>query len=174
MARCDNCRTVILFGGVSTSGLRFCSQSCAEQAHLAVAGQSLPDREVRKHVWDVYKGACPCCGGDGPTDIRPSYRVFSLIFMTRWSTHPVLGCRSCGVKSQLLGLAFSLVLGWWGFPWGLLMTPVQVLRNVFALLSGDNGTPSEALDKVVRIRLASELVAISPPEVAAPAMPKAS
>ena len=94
--------------------------------------------------------------------------------MTRWSTHPVLGCRSCGIKSQLLGLVFSLVLGWWGFPWGLLMTPVQVLRNLFALLRPDNGTPSEALDRVVRIRLASELAAISPPEVAAPAMPKAS
>jgi len=173
MGRCDNCRTVILFGGVSSAGLRFCSQSCAEKAQLAIVGQGFSDREVRKHVWDVYKGACPACGGEGPTDLRMSYRVFSLIFVTRWSTHPVLGCRGCGVRSQLLGLAFSLVLGWWGFPWGLLMTPVQVLRNLFGLFSADDGKPSEALDKVVRIRLATELAAQAA-EAPAPALHKAS
>ena len=171
MGRCDNCRTVIFFGGVSSAGLSFCSASCAEKAHLAVVGQTLPEREVRKHVWEVYKAACPCCGGEGPTDLRTSYRVFSLIFMTRWSSHPMVGCRRCGIKSQLLGIGFCLVLGWWGFPWGLLLTPVQVIRNLVGLLSGDDGKPSEGLDKIVRIRLAAQLAA-QPPEPAA--MPKPS
>ncbi|HWO12099.1 MAG TPA: hypothetical protein VNN80_21540 [Polyangiaceae bacterium] len=167
-----------MFGGVSAEGLRFCSQNCAAQAQLAIVGQTLPEREVRKHVWDVYKGQCPKCGGAGPTDIRTSYRVISVVVLTRWSSHPVLACRGCGIKSQLLDLVVCLLFGWWGFPWGVLLTPVQVVRNLIPLLSSDDGTPTEALDRVVRTHLAAELVAAqaeqSQPGQPQPALPRAS
>jgi hypothetical protein len=55
------------------------------------------------------------------------------------------------VKSQLLSLLGCLVLGWWGFPWGLLVTPVQVVRNIAGMVSGpDPGRPSERLETIVR------------------------
>jgi hypothetical protein len=168
MGRCDHCRTIILFGGVSAEGMRFCSQSCAQKAHLAIVGQTLPQRDVRKHVWDVYKGQCPECGRAGPTDIRVSHRVFSVVVFTRWSSHPVLACRGCGIRQQLLGLVVSLLFGWWGFPWGLLMTPVQILRNLIGLLSADDGTPSDALERVVRVRLAAQLSAPEPEQPSQP------
>jgi hypothetical protein len=59
------------------------------------------------------------------------------------------------VKSQLGDLAFSALLGWWGFPWGLLVTPVQIARNIAALASPpDPAQPSARLLQTARIQLA--------------------
>jgi hypothetical protein len=163
MTRCDHCSTLVLFGGVSRAGLRFCSDTCAESAHRAVVGQSLPEREVRQRVWELYKGTCPCCGGEGPTDIRTSYRVFSLVLLTRWSSHPKLACRGCGARSQLLAIALSVLFGWWGLPWGLVLTPIQILRNVIAIAIGGSDVPSDALEQIVRVELAQRLLATRQP-----------
>src|SRR5262245_33534282 len=171
MGNCSHCKTFVLFGGVQLQGLRYCSESCAQLGQLARVAQTLPDREIRKHVWDTYKGDCPCCGGAGPVDVRMSYRGFSALFSTRWTTHSQLACRSCGVKAQLLSLLFCLLLGWWGFPWGLLVTPVQIIRNLVGLLVGDSGTPSDTLDRIVRLRMAERQAAVPP---APSTLPKAS
>ena len=53
-----------------------------------------------------------------------------------------------------MGTASSLALGWWGIPWGLIMTPVQVVRNVTGLISPpDPIEPSEKLKDFVRLSL---------------------
>jgi hypothetical protein len=63
------------------------------------------------------------------------------------------------VKKQGLGAAFSFFAGWWGFPWGLVMTPVQVIRNIVGMLqSGDSATPSEDLRRIVSASLAEQLL----------------
>jgi hypothetical protein len=63
------------------------------------------------------------------------------------------------VKAQLGDTLFSLVLGWWGFPWGLIMTPVQVSRNLAGMFrsSGENG-PSPELERAVRITMAGNAI----------------
>jgi hypothetical protein len=66
-------------------------------------------------------------------------------------------CRGCAFKSQLGNLVFSAGLGWWGFPWGFLLTPVQVVRNVIAIVSPpDASQPSARLVQVARVQLASQ------------------
>jgi len=55
---------------------------------------------------------------------------------------------------------FSLVLGWWGFPWGFLATPIQIGRNLVGVARGpDPMQPSAKLEKAVRIRIASQAAA---------------
>jgi hypothetical protein len=50
----------------------------------------------------------------------------------------------------------SAVFGWWGFPWGIIITPVQVARNTWGIFSGpDPSRPSEALARIARFHLAS-------------------
>jgi hypothetical protein len=62
------------------------------------------------------------------------------------------------VKSQLGGAAVSLIAGWWGFPWGLVMTPVQVVRNIHgALRHGTSDGPSANLERTVGMMLAAEV-----------------
>ena len=79
--------------------------------------------------------------------------------MTSWESQPFICCKSCGVKKQGLGAAFSFFAGWWGFPWGFVMTPVQVIRNVAGMFkSPDPATPSEDLRRLVAASLAEHLL----------------
>jgi hypothetical protein len=51
----------------------------------------------------------------------------------------------------------SLLLGWWGFPWGVLVTPLQLGRNVIGFFSVPEPTsPSPALENMLRLQLAAE------------------
>jgi len=98
------------------------------------------------------QGLCPKCSGAGPVDVHVSRTVWSALFLTSWSSAPQLSCRSCGIKSQSLGAAFNVVLGWWGFPWGLVVTPIQIGRNLFGMSRPpEPSKPSLQLEKVVRM-----------------------
>lgn len=106
--------------------------------------------QIEQVAWAVHQGNCPACGGPGPVDIHISHRVMSALVFTRWSSHPLVASRSCGVKHQIEGLLISLFLGWWGFPFGLILTPIQIGRNLFALCRGpDPSKPSSQLMQVV-------------------------
>ncbi|HEX7191149.1 MAG TPA: hypothetical protein VF381_06195, partial [Thermoanaerobaculia bacterium] len=70
-----------------------------------------------------------------------------------------IACRRCGLKTQLGNTVLSLAAGWWGIPWGLVMTPVQVGRNISAMLKGSSEDgPSPKLERAVRISLAGNAI----------------
>jgi hypothetical protein len=95
-----------------------------------------------------------------PVDVHTSYRVWSAVFLTSWSSRPHVSCQSCGRKSQIADAAFCAAFGWWGFPWGLILTPVQIGRNVAAALrQQDVSRPSRDLEKVLRASMAAQLLA---------------
>ena len=59
-------------------------------------------------------------------------------------------------RKRLGAILFCLFLGWWGFPRGLVMTPIQLVNNLVDLLtSRPDARPSPELLQTVR----SELVA---------------
>lgn len=160
MASCAYCNTAILFGGTKQGDLRYCNAECQQQGMLVGVADQIPKKDVDRIVMQVHSGACPRCNGPGPVDVHTSYRVWSAVALTSWSSRPAICCRSCAVKKTLGDTAFCAVLGWWGFPFGLLVTPVQIGRNLFALVKGQEPTsPTPALDKMVRLQLASSLVA---------------
>src|SRR5688572_24843332 len=134
MAACDSCGATILFGGQSLGEHRFCNEQCAAQGEwLAIASQ-IPADVVQQQVWRLHHGACPVCNGPGPVDVHTSHRVYSVLLMTSWRNQPRLSCRSCAIKAKLTDSAVSLIAGWWGFPWGLIMTPVQLGRNLIGMV----------------------------------------
>jgi hypothetical protein len=158
MASCAYCNTTIIFGGKRNGNLRFCNAICEREGALALLAEALPAADVGPFIGRVHRGNCPKCSGPGPVDVHTSYRVWSALVLTQWSSRPMVGCKACGTKQQLTDIAFSLVLGWWGFPWGILMTPIQIGRNVWGLLSPPDPTsPSLALEKMLRLQLASTL-----------------
>lgn len=155
MASCGYCGTTILFGGTRDGELRFCNAECQQKGIVVTVAQEVPDTLVAEQVWKVHQGLCPKCGGSGPVDVYTSHRVWSALIMTSWSSRPHVVCRRCGSKARLGDAAFSLALGWWGFPWGLVMTPVQVFRNVAGLLNTtDPSGPSPQLAHIVRLHIA--------------------
>jgi hypothetical protein len=156
MARCDYCNSMILFGGKKQGDLRFCDAKCEQRGVLALVASQLPADAVALHLGEVHRGNCPKCGGAGPVDVHTSYKVWSALVMTQWSSNPSVCCRSCGTKQRIGDTVYSALLGWWGFPWGLVMTPVQVGRNVVGFFrTPDPSGPSPALEKIVRLHLAA-------------------
>ncbi|HEX6705623.1 MAG TPA: hypothetical protein VF169_12745 [Albitalea sp.] len=160
MASCAYCSTTILFGGTREGDLRFCNAKCQANGTLSRVATQLPREDVERYLGEVHRGNCPQCRGDGPVDLHTSYRVWSAVFLTQWSSRPAVCCKRCGTKRKIGDMVFSLVLGWWGLPWGLLMTPVQLGRNlVGAFRTPDPSRPSPALEKVLRLQLAAGAMA---------------
>ena len=150
MASCAYCSSIILFGGKKRGDLRFCNAECAEKGLLTEIANRLPQAQVAQYVAHVHGGTCPVCGKSGPVDVHTSYRVYSLVLFSSWSSRPAVCCQRCGIRKKAGDMLFSLFLGWWGFPWGILMTPVQVGRNLFGfVLRPDPTRPSKALEKIL-------------------------
>lgn len=160
MAKCDYCGSTILFGGKRQGELRFCNANCSARGALLAVSRQIPDNVVKDSVQQIHQGLCPKCGGAGPVDVHTHHRVWSALVLTSWKSMPQISCRSCGIKSQLGDSALSLVLGWWGFPWGLLLTPVQIGRNVAGMLQGpDPSMASPKLEKAIRMNMAAHAIA---------------
>lgn len=157
MAKCAYCSTTIVFGGVRDGDARFCNDKCQQSYRLI--NVAVPPELLREQLTTVHQGLCPKCGGSGPVDVYYSYKVWSILVLTSWSASPQICCRSCATQRQAGSLAFCLFLGWWGFPWGLVLTPIQVVRNIVGMCrTPDPLHPSPELEKFVRVTLAANLV----------------
>jgi len=157
MAACAACSTTILFGGVRDGNDRYCNNTCHQRGALLDIARQIPPDVLREQTGQVYRGTCPRCTGPGPVEVHTSYRVWSALLLTSFGSNPQISCRSCARKRQAGDALFSLVLGWWGFPWGLIMTPVQIGRNVFGMFRNVDSTgPSEQLERLVGMSLAAQ------------------
>jgi hypothetical protein len=157
MARCAHCGKFIL-GGKKEGPLRFCNDRCYEQGFLtAVADQAAPE-VVTARLAQVHGGVCPICHGEGPVDVCTSHTAWSIIVMTSWQDHPQLSCARCGKKAILRGLVITSVLGWWGFPFGLVVTPWQLMNGIRSLRKLPNSeTPSAELQQMIKLQVAREI-----------------
>lgn len=168
MNNCSYCNSLILFGGRKVGDFVFCNDRCAGQAQALVASRYVPAEVVEEVAKKVHEGECPRCHGRGPVDVHTSHSVWSALLLTSWKSKPVICCRSCGIKNQVFSGFGSAVFGWWGFPWGLVMTPVQIIRNICAVFSPpDAMKPSAALKKHVAVSLGAQMLAAkkTPPPV---------
>lgn len=162
MATCGACSSTILFGGHTIDGQRFCNADCATRGQYIRIAAHVPEVEVKQVVRQLHTGKCPKCSNAGPVDVHTSYFVWSALIMTSWQNKPQVSCRSCGLKSQAGNLVGSLLLGWWGFPWGILMTPIQVIRNIVAMVRPpDAHTPSPALERIARLHIGAQIAQAS-------------
>jgi hypothetical protein len=159
MSKCDYCGTTIIFGGKKDANGRFCNQKCQARGGLLTLSRNIPETIVQEQVWKTHQGLCPNCHGTGPVDVHVSHKVWSAVFLTSWSSTPKLSCRRCAIRNQLGNAAFSLLLGWWGIPWGVLLTPIQVGRNLYAIACPPGTSmPSPQLEKIIRMTLATQTV----------------
>ena len=162
MGKCEICGARILFGPVREGRHEYCSPKCRDQDVVSVVTQQLPEGLVTKNVLEIHEGSCPACGGEGPIDVHVSHKVWSLLVLTQFKTEPKICCSRCGRNARIKAILFSGLFGWWGFPWGVLGTPVQIFRNL-----GRNGPapnqegPSPALHAMVSSQLASQYLNIS-------------
>lgn len=150
MSSCDHCGKFVLFG--TRRGDRvYCGGRCATFDPLVTLAREIPEAQVRELVQRWRNEPCPRCKGAGPVDLHTSHKVHSFLVMTQWSSARLVACVSCGRRQQFGHLAYSLLLGWWGLPWGLLVTPIQVVRNLGGLVRpAGRERPSPAFERTVR------------------------
>lgn len=163
MAKCGYCGTTIVFGGMRDGEQRFCNDKCHQSAYVLSVSQHVPPDILEQQVRQLHEGDCPRCGKRrGPVDVHKVHRVWSALLLTSWSTNPQVSCRSCATKGQIGGVFFCLFLGWWGFPWGLVLTPIQITRNIVGMCAGpDSRRPSTDLEKLVKVNLGIKLIEAS-------------
>ncbi len=155
MRKCACCGTGIFIGGRKVGDLDFCSSKCASNAQLIQVASQVPDDMLDEYVRKVHEGQCPHCKGKGPVDVHMSHQVWSALLLTSWKSKQKISCKSCGIKSQFAQMFISLLFGWWGFPWGLIMTPVQIIRNVVEMMGGPSPLrPSDKLRFLLRLNMA--------------------
>ncbi len=155
MPRCSYCGTTILFGGVKDRGHRFCNDVCHQTNYTQTALQEIPIDVVEEQTLAVHQGDCPKCGGPGPVDVHESYEIWSAFIMTSFKSVPHVCCRKCGIKAKFISSTKSGLFGWWGFPFGIIMTPIQIIRNMVTIFSSpDPDQPSQELTNLVQLDLA--------------------
>ncbi len=159
MARCAHCNSFII-GGKSDGTHSYCNDRCLITAHILRVADQVPPDVLAEQVITVHQGNCPKCGKAGPVDVHQSHFIWSIILMSSWSSKPEVCCNRCGVKKKVASALGCLVVGWWGFPWGLIGTPVQIIRNLAELPKGARAdAPSEKLTEFVQVALAQQLMA---------------
>jgi hypothetical protein len=156
---CPTCDKTVLFGGVKDGNKKYCSKECIEKAEINKVAEKIPDDDVDKMTNKIRNDRCPVCRRKKIIDVHKSYSVFSLFFFTNYETRQHMMCKSCAIKRQLLALLSSSLFGWWGFPFGLIMTPVQIIRNIFELFvnPGKNG-PTALMTQNIRQLIAVEQI----------------
>ena len=118
-------------------------------ADIQVKGVS--EEEVEQLIRRVSQFPCPLCGR------RQNYlnafsimSVRSLILLTSVERPLVIACPQCisaYAKSELIK---SLLLGWWGIPWGAIRTVHSFFVNWKALNADDHHTPTREFIDFVR------------------------
>lgn len=160
MAKCGYCDSTIFLGGVRAGDQRFCNRTCYQNAFVLNVTKNVPAAQIDQRVEELWRGNCPLCNGHGPVDVHRFHQVWSILVLTNWSSASRVSCKSCGVKRQFGALAFSFFLGWWGIPWGLILTPVQMTRNITGMCrNAGKEQPSEDLRKLVIINIGTQMLA---------------
>jgi endogenous inhibitor of DNA gyrase (YacG/DUF329 family) len=157
---CPVCGNFVIFGGVKDGKQRYCSKKCYDADLVPREAQLVPQALAERFSMELSRGPCPKCQGEGPVDIHESHSVYSVILYTKWQTKKHLVCKRCASRQQALDLIGSFIAGWWGIPFGLIVTPCILIMNVVSMtrnpgLSG----PSEALKERARLILAANKLA---------------
>ena len=158
MATCACCGRTAFFGKrVGTD--RYCDNNCVSRGPIFSIAKTVPDHLVKAEAEKIFNSSCPVCKKNGPTDVHTAYAIWSALFLTSWSSKTRFSCKSCGVKSQLLATLQSLLLGWWGIPWGIIGTPITVARNIRGIATKVGAAqPSNDLLSQTRSVLAIQII----------------
>ncbi len=157
MKTCSACNKRIALGGEEFGTEIYCGERCKKMGLISASHQILTNEIVQNRIHEVHAGSCPKCGGEGPNDMQWHYTIWSFIVITSHKDIPEVCCRNCGLRKKIGGFFYSILLGWWGFPFGILLTPVQVIRNFIGFfILPKQGKVSRQLDDAIRMELGAE------------------
>lgn len=152
MAACATCGATIVLGGVKHGAFRYCNAKCASDT-FGTFERLLPPELIEAQADEIRRGRCPVCSGEGPIEFHSVHFVWSAVVVSRHGTKTKLCCLACCRKWAAAHLAGCAVFGWWSIH-GLIITPIQIGRNITAMMSGDPPTASRRLRRLAAVQLA--------------------
>jgi len=74
---------------------------------------------------------CPLCGNKtAKLNGTVMHTAKSFILFSTFRKEPIIGCPDCLDKKNQDSITSTALLGWWGFPWGILKTPFYIYNNI--------------------------------------------
>ncbi|RXK86791.1 hypothetical protein [Filimonas effusa] len=108
--------------------------------------QSLTMEELDKYCEIIRSLDCPVCQASyTKLNATMTSEVMSLLIFTQWSKKLKIACPGCLDKANNDALLKSALTGWWGFPWGLIRTPIAIARNIKNKKTNHLDTPNDFL-----------------------------
>jgi hypothetical protein len=131
---------------------------CFDEDCLAKLSEVYDDAFLSQYVDDIHKQRCSTCGNKGSVDLYVSHTVTAFLIHFSWSESPNVCCRRCGVRHIVEGIVWTLILGWWQIPFGIVAAPWQIFKGFKRLISlPDLRYPSPEFVKMQRLKLAKRM-----------------
>ena len=126
-----------------------------QTVHQAYQVLGDPDGRARYDAWhrDTPAGepvppeflpvlTCERCGQASPhLRVIVVHWVWSALFFTRHGHTPYLACPACGTRLLAVASVKAGLFGWWGVPFGPLLTPVTLWKNLTAPMPAEVNVP---------------------------------
>lgn len=105
---------------------------------------TIEEIESYSHLLSVLP--CPKCGNTNEKlNGTISYTVISYLIFSSFRREPFIACPDCLNKINNNAIISTALLGWWGFPWGFLKTPVYIYRNFKAKSQNRIDRPNDTM-----------------------------
>jgi len=153
--RCVFCNSLINSGVEDENKYKFCDSTCLYNYKVISTSNLISDDIVEENTKQIHQGHCPICKKQrGSIDVHYSHSIYSLLLYSSWNSKTQISCRFCGLKSQIISSITSFLFGWWGFPWGMIYTPIQLIKNLDGIfLPSESTKPSIQLRNQIKLRL---------------------
>jgi hypothetical protein len=106
------------------------TRGLAEVATKTIEAQlrEVSEAELIEYCALIQSQPCPNCYSSAqPLNATITSKVMSFLVLTTWTKKLVIACPSCLDKLNQDASTTSALLGWWGFPWGIIRT-IQALN----------------------------------------------
>jgi hypothetical protein len=103
-------------------------------------------KDIEGYVKLIQELPCPVCGSTlQKLNATTAYTVKSFILFTFLQKKTIVACHACLNKKSNKAIITTALLGWWGFPWGLIKTPQYIYLNIKAKKKNNNPQPNALL-----------------------------
>ena len=107
---------------------------------------------------ELAGGGCQVCGHRDAEIMAPMWCVSFVVLTVRHPGRPRLVCAYHARLQALPATVVTVLVGWWGIPWGLVWTPVVLWQNTF-----DGGVSVDLDDALAALRQEEESSLSIPP-----------
>lgn len=107
-------------------------------AAIEAQTKEMTDSERKAFEFKIVNLPCPECGNnDSELEGSLIRTVMSFIVLTTYKKEHVISCTNCKKRLKKSALTKTVLLGWWGIPWGIFRTPHALVMAMIESTKGE-------------------------------------